>query len=166
MATRFEITVDDYVACGKLNGEMTRRSRIAHAAIDGILIVSGILAWTYGQSLLAAALVGAGIGAFLIPWGLGRTFIPWYLKRHFAKYPKIRKPIEIDFDDDGIRFTSSDEIGVLRWDEIHRWRADDNYLLLYPAPRIYHLVPRRIERLGFPMKELMAHLSKRVGSAA
>ena len=62
MEAEFQITRDDYVAAGLLNGEMTRKAKYIHYSIDAVLIVLGIAALYVDRYILAGGLIGAAIG--------------------------------------------------------------------------------------------------------
>lgn len=166
MSTEFQITVDDYIAAGLLNGEMTPKSKIIHLVIDIVLVVSGIAAFYIDQPIWASGFIGAAIGANLLPFILRRIVIPWRLKKHYGKYNKMRKPMTVSMNgDEGIKFESEDGTGLLNWKDIHHWRENNEYLLIYLAPKIYHLLPKRIAENGFLLQDLKGNLIKNIGES-
>jgi hypothetical protein len=165
MPVQFTITAEDYIAAGLLNGEMTRTAKRIHYAIDAVLVISGVVALYYGKGIWAGGLIGAAIGGNLLPFILRKYVAPWRLRAHYAKYRQMRKPLTIAVANDGIKFESEDGVGVLKWPDIHHWRENDLLILIYLAPKIYHLVPKRIVEDGFPLEELKAGLIRNVGNA-
>jgi hypothetical protein len=165
MPTTIHITEEDYVNAGLLNGEMTRRSKRWHLAADILFVVLGCIAWYFDKRMIAFGLWGAGIGGAVGPLLIRQFLVPVLLKRHYRKYPKIQKPMTISLGDEGLLFAADDGTGRLSWSEIHGWRENIEYLLVYLAPRMYHVLPKRIENEGFPLNELKQRLIENVGSA-
>lgn len=163
MPIKFHITPEDYVSAGLLNVEMTKRSKIIHYIIDSIFIILGLIAWYFERHIIVGWLIGAVIVGNLLPFLLRKFFVPWQLKRHYKKYSKIKKPFAIILNNDSIKFESEDELGILEWNDIYKWRENSKYILIYLAPQIYHLVPKRIIEDGFPLNELEEALTKNVG---
>lgn len=161
MNIEFQITRDEYVSAGLLNGEVRGRVRILHRLIDAVLIVAALVLLHFGAYVISAGLIGAAIGANLIPYLFRFLFVPWYLKRHYRKYPLIHKPLSISVVDEGIKFKSSGGEGLVLWHEIHKWREGKDMVLVYPAPRIYYLIPKRAAELT----PLLEALSTNVGKA-
>jgi len=165
MESEFQITQDDYVAAGLLNGEMTRKSKIIHYTIDAVLVLLGIAAFYADKIIWASGLVGAAIGGNLFPYALRGLYAPWYLKRHYQKYKVVKKPISILLLDMGVKFTTSNGEGLLKWEEMHHWRENSSLILIYLAPKIYHMIPKRIEKSGFSIAKLKEGLIENVGIA-
>jgi hypothetical protein len=44
------------------------------------------------------------------------------------------------------------------------WRQNDDYVLVYLMPRMYHIIPKSIEESRFDLKSLIAALGKKVGN--
>ena len=165
MTEEFQITSDDYVSAGLLNGEMTSRAKYIHYAIDASLVALGIAALYFEKYIWACGLIGAAIGGNLLPFVLRNLYSPWYLRHHYDKYKAVKKPISISILDEGVKFTSESGEGLLNWQEIHHWREGSSMILIYLAPRIYHMVPKRIAEVGFPLRELKEKLIEHVGNA-
>ena len=165
MEAEFQITRDDYVAAGLLNGEMTRKAKYIHYSIDAVLIVLGIAALYVDRYILAGGLIGAAIGGNLLPYALRGLYVPWYLKKHYEKYKVVKKPVSISLHDDGLKFATSSGEGSLKWSEIHHWRENDLLILIYLAPKIYHMIPKRVESSDFPVDRLRDRLFEHVGVA-
>jgi len=165
MEAEFQISREDYVSAGLLNGEMSRKAKYIHYAIDTLLIFLGVVALYVDKVIWAGGLIGAAIGGNLLPYALRGLYVPWYLKRHYEKYTVVKKPILIFLLDDGVKFTSSSGAGFLKWSEIHHWRENDSLILIYLAPGMYHIIPKRIEELHFPINGLKESLVEHVGVA-
>ena len=82
-----------------------------------------------------------------------------------VRYKVVKKPLAILMLDEGIKFSSENGEGLLRWEEMHHWRENSSLILIYLAPRIYHMIPKRIEGSGFSITKLKAGLIENVGIA-
>jgi len=165
MEVTFQITLDDYISASLLSGEMTKRSRYIHYIIDILLIILGISSLYYGKYIWAGSFIGAAIGGNLLPYGLRKFFSPWYLRRHYNKYKVMKKPLSISLLTEGIQFKSESGEGFLKWQEIHHWREGPSMILIYLAPRIYYIIPKKILEQGFPIEELKTYLFNHLGKS-
>lgn len=164
MTSTFQITEKDYINCSLLNGEMSHKSKMRHLAFDSLLIISGLFAWYFGKSIWAAGFIGAAIGGSLLPMLLRRVVAPPLLRRHYKKYRKIHKPLSAEVSDLGITFSSNDAAGTLKWEDIYGWRENTEYLLVYVAPKLYHIIPKRISNDGFDLEKLRNLLERHIGN--
>ena len=166
MPNQFIISVEEYIASALLNGEMTQKGKRIHLAIDISLLILGVVTLFYGRYVIACASIGAVIGGNLFPFLLRKIYVPWMLKKHYEKYSNIKKPISASVENEGIKFESTDGANnVLKWLDIYSWRENNFLLLIYLAPNIYNIVPKRIETEGFPLQELRQRLLDNVGNA-
>jgi hypothetical protein len=52
------------------------------------------------------------------------------------------------------------------WQNVLKWRHDDRFVLLYPMPRLFHVVPKSVAARGFDLKGLLERLNRHVGPPA
>ena len=163
MSTKCQITPENYVASGLLHEEKTKKSKVIHYIMDSTLIVGGVTALYFGSLILAGVFLGVAIGGNLLLLLAKRFIIPWQLKRHYEKYNNIKKPFTIALNNDDVKFESDDGTGKLKWEDIYKWRENSELILIYIAPKIYYIIPKRISEDGFPILELQNELTKHVG---
>ena len=77
----------------------------------------------------------------------------------------MQKPMSVELVSEGLSFKAETGNSTLLWPDIHSWREDGQYILLYIAPKIYHVLPVRIADSGFPIGELKERLITEVGAA-
>jgi YcxB-like protein len=53
----------------------------------------------------------------------------------------IQELITVEFDEDGLRFSAIDGHSKLPWPKIFKWRQNDQFILVYKVPHIFHIVP-------------------------
>lgn len=113
----------------------------------------------FGEYTVASGLIGAVIGVYLILFLFRKFYTPWYLKKHYRKYPAIQRPMSLSVTDAGVKFMSDSGEGTVAWRDIYKWREGKDLLLIYPAPRIYYMVPKRVDSVG----DLCEILKSKVG---
>lgn len=159
MKIQFQISPEEYINAGLLNGEIRGITKKVHLLIEAFLLAAGLLFVFLENYIVAAGMVGAVIGANLLPYLLRRFYLPWYLRRHYWKYPIMQKSQSLSVLENGVEFESESGRGVIGWAEIHHWREGKELLLIYPAPRIYYLVPQGVSQ-SINLRQV---LSERVG---
>lgn len=125
----------------------------------GILI---LLAF-FGSPVLQGGAIGGLIGGGLVAI-LGRYLIaPMLAKRHYKRYKAIHDEFTISQNDEGFHIESSNAKGFSPWSDIQKWRENNEYILIYPMPRLYHIVPKRLSQEGFDIDMLVNKLTENVG---
>ncbi len=165
MQATFNITEQDYVKSAIINGEPTRKTKIFHFTVDALLILAGTLSFLNGNYALAGAMFGTAIGAVILPFSIKKLFGPLLLKRHYKKYRQIQRSISVQLTTDGIFYSTDSGTALLKWADIFSWRESSEYILVYVAPKIYHILPTRLIELGFPIEDLKTALHNNVGAA-
>jgi hypothetical protein len=161
MTSKYQITPEEYVKAGLLNGEIRGKAKIIHIGIELLLVAAGLVFLYLEEYIFASGLIGAVIGGYLIPFLFRKCYTPWYLKKHYCKYPAMQKPMSIFVMEDGVKFKNDAGEGTVAWSEIHKWREGKEMVLIYPAPKIYYMVPKRVSEIG----DLCENLQSRVGKA-
>ena len=162
MATEYKISEVDYVRAMKLFSIITPKIAAMYAAAIAVLGVAAV----FGPPVLKGGAIGGLIGGGVVII-LGRLIVnPFLARRHYRKYKAIQEPIYIQLKDDGIEFSTADGKGLLRWEKIFKWRQNEDYVLIYPMPRLYHIVlkivPKTIKESGFDLLALTKTLEARV----
>lgn len=157
----YRITEQDYVRAQRLFARMTPRGWTALA----ILAAGAILLAVLGRADIRPFAVGGLIGIAVL-LAMPHTLLPWNARRQYRKYKGIQSPVGIELREDGVRFVSSHGEGVLIWNHVLKWRQDADYVLLYPMPRMFHIVPRSVAAQGLDIDGLISRLEARVGKAS
>jgi len=144
MKTEYTITEIDYVNAMKL---FTRISSRMTGLYVIALVMLGLVA-VNGSPVLKNGVIG--LVRFVIN--------PVLSRRHYRKYKAIQEPLFIQLMDEGVQFSNFDGEGLLRWEKIHKWRQNEEYVLIYPMPRIYHIIPKTIQESGFDLGALIKAL--------
>ncbi|AFT68791.1 hypothetical protein B5T_00506 [Alloalcanivorax dieselolei B5] len=160
MEANYTITEDDYVRATKLFTRLTPKSM----AVFGLVVAVLVVLMLFGSPVVRGAAMGGLIGGGVM-FLLGRFVInPLLCRRHYRSYKAIQEPTTMTLMDDGIRFEAESGTAMVSWDKILKWRHNDRYILIYPMPRLYYIVPKAAGP-GFDPALLIKALSARVGSA-
>lgn len=160
-AATYTISERDYIAAGRLFRRLTRKALMIHLIIAAALLLLAIFA-------PSAALRGAGVGGLIggvTVWILMHLLAPWFARRHYRTYKAIQQPITITLQEDGIRLTAHDYDTLLRWSHLLKWRENAQFILIYPIPRLFYLVPTHIAAQGFDLDALKAALKQHIGAS-
>lgn len=162
MKANYRISEDDYVNAMRLFVKLSPHV----CAIYSVSTLALVLLSLYGAPLIKAGAIGGLVGGAIVTL-IGRYIAsPMLARRHYQKYKAIQDEFTIELLDDGVRFASPDADGKLTWDKMLKWRENQDYVLIYPMPRIYHIVPKSISSGGFDVKMLTSRLLDYVGKPA
>jgi hypothetical protein len=143
----------------KLFARFTPRLAIVYSTIALTLIVSAAL----GPRALGAGAIGGLIGGLLVTV-VGRYIAsPLLARRHYRKYKAIQDEFGVELVEQGVRFTTTNAEGTILWDKIHKWRQNDEFVLIYPMPRLFHIIPKSVATQGLDLQELTNALLQHVG---
>ena len=116
--------------------------------------------------MLSGGAIGGLVGGLFVAL-VGRYIVsPILARRHYRKYKSIQEEFTVELVDDGVRFTSPNADGKITWDKIHKWRQNEDFVLIYPMPRIFHMIPKSVAAQGFDLQALTDGLQHHVGKPA
>lgn len=161
MEAKFRISEKDYVDALKLYGKLTPKMMTIYLLVAVALVLIAV----FGNPLFRSGAIGGLAGGAIVVI-LGRyALTPMLARRHYRKYRAIHDEFTIRLDDDGVCLESSNSKGILPWNDVLKWRENEDYLLIYLMPRLYHIVPKSIEQEGFDLALLTNCLYKNVGKS-
>jgi hypothetical protein len=162
MKATYRISEQDYVNAMKLFAKLAPRVALAYFVVALALVVLAI----FGSQVMRGGAIGGLIGGLTVTL-IGRYIVsPILARRHYRKYKAIHQEFAVELVIDGVRFSSPNADGKLTWDQIHKWRQNDNFVLIYPMPRIFHIVPKLVATQGFDLQGLTDGLLQHVGKPA
>lgn len=161
MIAKFRISEDDYAAAMKTFARMTR-ARWALLAGLAVLVVVGALLSGPAMWPIALGGLGGGVGVILI----ALVVAPVMARRHYRKYKAMHSEFGAELLANGLRLSSPHGEGTIVWENILKWRQNDRFVLIYPMPRIFHILPKSVAEQGFDLQGLIAQLKQRVGPEA
>ncbi len=162
MKATYRISEQDYVNAMKLFARL--RPRLVILYLVGALAL--VVLATFGSPALRGGAIGGLIGGFSVAL-VGRYIIsPLLARRHYRKYKAIHEEFTVDLIDDGVRFTSPNGDGKITWDKVYKWRQNEDLVLIYPMPRMFHMIPKSVAIQGFDLQALTDGLLQYVGKSS
>ncbi|WP_163832217.1 YcxB family protein [Spartinivicinus ruber] len=162
MNTEYSITEDDYVRAMKLFSKITTKAAVIYLIIIGVAVIAAI----FGSPVIKGSAIGGLVGGGSVAIVMRFLINPILSRRDYRKYKAIQEPIKIHLLNEGVQFSASDGEGIVRWEQVHKWRQNDDYLLIYPMPGLYHIIPKSIAESGFDLSGLITTLHEKVGNEA
>ncbi len=162
MKATYRISEQDYVNAMDLFAKFTPRALLVY----GLVVTALVFLSFFGTQVLSGGAIGGLIGGLSVVV-IGRYIIsPILVRRHYRNYKALHQEFVVEIVSDGVRFTSPTVDGKITWDQVHKWRQDDRFILIYPMPRIFHMVPKSIASQGFDLKALTDGLMQHVGKSS
>ncbi len=158
----YTISEDDYVAANTLGTKPGRNALLCWA---GLLVII-LLAIVLGSNVVRGAATGGLIGGLSVGLLIRYVITPLLSRRHYRNYKAIHEPVSLVLQERGLEFLTADSSHLLRWDQMLKWRQDDAYILIYPMPRIYHIILKSVAESGFDIEALIAQLEAKLGPAS
>jgi hypothetical protein len=150
----------DYVNSNRLAAVATKKQLLWLTAGGVLLFLLGL----FGEgSIRGAGIFGliCGILGYILTL---YVITPWNAKRHYRNYKSIQEPLKIEMVDSGFKITADSGQSNVKWGNLLRWRKNGKYILIYFAPKIYYLIPKRLEESGLDIKNLKKSLQEKLGN--
>ena len=155
------ISEDEYASAMSLHGRLSSKIKAIYLLVATGLILTAVAGSVIPRLYSVSILIGGAIGHF----AMTRVLAPWRARRNYRKYPVIQKPFLVKPEPTGVYFKSEGGEALLKWEDIHKWREDNQFVLVYPAPNLFHVVPKRLAGVGLDIALLTSSLAENVGSA-
>ena len=156
----FTISENEYVSANKLFTKLSIKTLFIYGLVGAAFAV---IALVTESPVLRIGALGAIVGGFIGDLCVRKIFAPMQTKKQYREYKAIQEPVRITTEHSGIKFEAAIGDAMIEWNRIVKWRESDNFLLIYQAPQVYHIVPKRI---GVLADELSKSLVKNVGPAS
>jgi hypothetical protein len=161
MQASYHISERDYVRAGALFGRPSKRFWVVAA----VFLVAGLAVAMWGARDVRWVALGGVIGGVLGGLFVPKVVNPWLLRRHYRRYKAAHDEQRVSLSDDGLQFATVDAAGRVPWAKILKWRFNADYVLVYPMPRLYYIIPTSLAEQGFDIEQLKAELTRHVGPA-
>ena len=160
MEASYTMTEEEYVKANKLFTKLSRKTVIIYLAAATLLATIAIIADSLALRLVT---LGALIGGFVGDIIVRKVYAPIKTRKQYLVYKAAQEPIRVESQDYGLHFSAAIGDAKIEWDRIFKWRESPDLLLIYQAPEVYHVIPKRIGTLA---NEISKSLSENVGPAS
>lgn len=159
MTAEFTITEDEYVRANLLFTKPARKVVLVFiAGALALLIVAAATSSELTRAIAVGAVAGVLLGHLGSRFGIG----PWATRRQYRALAAATERVRLTCTPEGIRLSSASGHSDLDWSRIRSWRHDDEFVLVYQAPAVYHVIPKRI---GAVADSVVEGLNANVGAA-
>jgi YcxB-like protein len=155
----FRISEEDYVDAMDLFAKLTLRM----AVIFPISALGLVLVALFGSPIFRSGAIGGLVGGLAVTLIARYIVSPRLARRHYRNYKAIQEEFSLELLEDGIRYVSPNAEGKTIWSQVHKWRQNDKYVLIYLMPRLFQIVPKSIAAQGFDCQALTNRLLQHVG---
>jgi hypothetical protein len=165
MQVQYRITEENYAAAVPFHAWRHSIASPWQLVAAGMMVAGGITILGVSTHLAIASAVALGVTLFAVLFVFNLLVrIPFRARRQYRKYKAMQEPIWVELVDTGVRFANSDGDGILSWSKILQWRQNDQFILIYSMPILFHIVPKSITRDGFNVPLLLNRLVEHVGA--
>jgi hypothetical protein len=124
------LTEADYLAAQRLH----MKPRSAFAIVALALVALAVASFIASPSWMLGAALAMLAATFFV-------YLPFNAKRTFRQYKALSEPTSIEVRDEGVYFKRETGEGLVPWSHVVKWRHSSTLLLLYPANRVFYLIP-------------------------
>jgi YcxB-like protein len=107
--------------------------------------------------------IGMLLGTFVVPILAMRFVGPRNARRHFKAMKILHGPIELTWAAEGLTEKTSTSSSLTPWNHFPKWREDEASFIIFVAPTMYRVVPKRFLTEG-QNDDLRAHLKQCLGA--
>jgi hypothetical protein len=158
------LLADDHAAAASLHSRLSRAVWLAFAPLAILLLVSGILRAIGTTTAPDNTLLFIAVFVVLIPFG--RHFGIRRRARQLYAETRGEHLLDISLGEDAISVRSSRGGLTLPWSDLHKWRADEQCILLYLNSATYLILPKRLLTSENALASLEGKLRATVGAPA
>jgi YcxB-like protein len=145
MMIQYRITEDDYASAVRFAAwrRLIARPLILTLVAGGIVVaLLAVAQWMSPAIALGVVFVG---GFALIGFAFDLVvLVPSRARRHYRLYKGIDEPMTLELTDAALKFTNADSETTLPWSKVLQWRQNDQFILIYRMPILFHVVPKSI----------------------
>ncbi len=159
MEVEYTITESEYVNANKLFSKPTKGVLVFYAVGVILLIITALVS---DLVIVQLSAIGGIVGGFIGQAVVRHVYAPWRTRKQYRSYKAAQEAVVVSLDENSLHFKSELGESTIEWSRINKWREDHDFLLIYQAPEIYHILPRRI---GGEIDKIREALVEHVGNA-
>ena len=130
---------------------------ISYAVVAIALIIVSITATSF---IVKIGAIGGVVGGFIGHMVVRHLYAPWRTRKQYRAYQAAQEPVEVKVLSESLLFKSNIGEAVIEWSRINKWRENEDLLLIYQAPEVYHILPKRV---GGSISKIREALVQNVG---
>ena len=159
MKISYRVSEQDYIKGLKLHHKITYKHLLFFTLfLTAVTIVTNLVHHTpFGwRDLFTIFVALLAVGLWFLLYH--KFILPWIAKRDFRKYKSIQEPMQIELLDDAIMIDKERGNFDILFKNLLKYRQNDDYILLYPMPRIFYIIPKTLGKEGLDVALLLEKL--------
>jgi hypothetical protein len=161
METEYSINEDDCVKSAKLGATATRKQLVRFGYVGFGLLLLGVFGPGSMKGVGYFGIAGTILGYLLTV----HVICPWQARKNFRNYKGIQKPLKLRLIQNGFTIKTQNGVSNAKWENLLKWRESKDIILVYFAPKMYYLIPKRISDKGFDIESFRQLLREKLGAA-
>jgi ABC-type bacteriocin/lantibiotic exporter with double-glycine peptidase domain len=128
-----------------------------------MLAIYGGVIYYFSHSLLAVLVFVGLMFALILVMNYGVVY--YRVKKEFLQHKLIQQGYTFEFDAQGCRLETISGFAKYDWQDLLKWASNSKFIIIYPAPRMFHIIPKRLNSDEFDIQLLESYLMKQVKKA-
>ena len=113
-------------------------------SIVAILGTVAVAAMTSASWLLIVSIIPAYLVlAYLVVLAIHFVYVPWYARSAFKQQKTLHVQADLSWSENGFAISTEDANSLIPWNKYLKWAENDRTILLFLAPTLYHVIPKR-----------------------
>ncbi|PIQ77843.1 hypothetical protein COV82_02505 [Candidatus Peregrinibacteria bacterium CG11_big_fil_rev_8_21_14_0_20_46_8] len=157
----YKLTIEDFVQLNKLH---------FGGLFFAMQMISGFLLLVFLYGIYQSESVGnfdSYFEAFPIFFFGISIIMPFFqkgqIKRAYDSNRKLQEPVQVSFNDKGIKFKSASGYQHLFWDDFHKYKVNQEIIAIYESISCAKIIPKRAFQNDEEQREFAEILKEHVG---
>ena len=133
-------------------------------AVQGVMLAIYVLSEMNSErffAFLKSVEIGMLLGIFVVQILTMRFVSPRNARRHFKAMKILHGPIELSWSAEGLKEKTNTSSSLTPWKHFPKWREDEASFIIFVAPTMYRVVPKRFMTLA-QIDDLREYLKRSV----
>ena len=114
------------------------------AVVIAVFIILLFTNFNESDRVIASSAVQISAVFILLSVGYYFFYLKYYSRSVLKKTPAFNSPTTFEINEEGIASSSELQNGITKWGIFIRAAHNDKVIILYPAPNIFYVIPRRV----------------------
>jgi len=156
----YTITQKDYINGIKLHHTFNKKKNFIIFLFYSFIIISSLLLTHTPFGLVFLLSYAGGIlGVFTWIWFYQKFILSMLAKRDYNKYKLIKESKQLTLSNDALIIDKKKIHAEIEFKHLFQYKENEAYMILYTMPRLFYILPKKLEEKGFDFNLLRERLS-------
>jgi len=156
------LLAEDYVSAQYLHLRPRPIFRIFGIIVLALFLWAGWYSLTSGEPDVLDYIFFLAMGYLILNFAV---YLPWKTRRIYRQQKALQRELTMKFDEVGVNAENENGRSRTSWEDFHKWKANDQLILLYLSDCLYHMVPKRFFTDVGDFEQLRELLPGKIGSS-